>query len=350
MTETAAAVGAEVADRLGSAYDEELLKKERKANSAWSKLRRNKTAMVGLVIVTVMILGAVLAPVLAPYDYKQIDPLGSYLPPRIPGVEQLGIFDGTEQKYVEQVLEDGSTERVVETINVYEQKNRTEEYHFFGTDKIGRDLFSRMLYGARVSLIVAFGGTVVAGAIGVVLGLIAGYFGGVVDSIIMRVMDGMLSFPFILLAIILMTVLGSGLFNVILAIGIGNVPNFARVVRGEVLIVKNQEYCNAARIIGVSNLRMLVTHILPNAVSPLIVYATLGIAGAIISEAALSFLGLGITEPTPSWGQILYSGKDVMNGHPYISSISGVFILVTVLGFNLLGDGVRDVLDPKMKK
>ncbi|MBR2834718.1 MAG: ABC transporter permease [Coriobacteriales bacterium] len=342
-TETAAILGATgAADRLGSEYDEELLRKERKANSAWSKLRRNKTAMVGLVIVVIMVSLAVFAPFLTTYDYKAIDPIASYLPPRIPVIEDLGIFDGTEIKK--------GPEGTSTVVNPYVQKNRTDEYHIFGTDKIGRDLFSRMLYGARISLIVAFGGTIVAGAIGVILGLIAGYFGGAVDSVIMRIMDGMLSFPFILLAIILMTVLGSGLFNVILAIGIGNVPNFARVVRGEVYIVKSQEYCNAARIIGVSNIRMLFTHILPNAISPLIVYATLGIAGAIISEAALSFLGLGITEPTPSWGQILYSGKDVMNGHPYIATISGLFILITVLGFNLLGDGIRDVLDPKMKK
>lgn len=293
-------------------YDEDLLRRERKANSAWSKLRRNKTAMVGLVIVTVMVLLAVFAPLISPYDPAAINPIASYVNP----------FSADMQG----------------------------GYHLFGTDKIGRDLFTRVLYGARVSLIVAFGGTLVAGFIGAVLGLVAGYFGGWVDSVIMRIMDGMLSFPFILLAIILMTVLGSGIFNVILAIGIGNVPNFARVIRGEVYIVKSEEYCNAARVIGCSNLRMLVSHILPNAISPLIVYATLGVAGAIISEAALSFLGLGISEPTASWGQILYSGKDVMNGHPYISTISGLFILVTVLGFNLLGDGVRDVLDPKMKK
>lgn len=136
--------------------------------------------------------------------------------------------------------------------------------HLLGTDNVGRDLLSRILYGARVSLLVAFGGTVVAGIIGIILGLIAGYFGGIVDSVIMRIMDGMLAFPYILLAIILMTVLGSGIFNVILAIGIGNVPSFARVVRGEVHIIKNEEYCNAARVIGVSNTRMLLTHILPN--------------------------------------------------------------------------------------
>jgi peptide/nickel transport system permease protein len=291
-------------------YDEELLKRERKANSAWNKLRRNKTAMVGLVIVVVMVLLAVLAPVysqISGFGYATIDPVNSYLEPGTDG-------------------------------------------HILGTDKLGRDLLTRLLYGARVSLTVAFGGTVVAGIVGALLGLLAGFFGGWVDSLIMRIMDGMLSFPFILLAIILMTVLGSGIFNVILAIGIGNVPNFARVLRGEVIIVKNAEYCNASRIIGVSNARMLFTHILPNAVSPLIVYATLGIAGAIISEAALSFLGLGITEPTPSWGQILYSGKDVMTNHAIISTVSGLFILVTVLGFNLLGDGIRDVLDPKMKK
>ena len=222
--------------------------------------------------------------------------------------------------------------------------------HPFGTDNKGRDVLSRMMVGARTSLVIGLGATAFALVVGSIIGSIAAVSRKWISEVIMRIMDGMLSFPFILLAIILMTVLGSGLFNVILAIGIGSVPNFARVLRGEVIIVKNAEYCNAARVLGVSNACMLFTHILPNAISPLIVYATLGIAGAIISEAALSFLGLGITEPTPSWGQILYSGKDVMSNHPIISTVSGIFILVTVLGFNLLGDGIRDVMDPKMKK
>ena len=296
------------ADLLGVASNEELLKRERRANSAWSKLKRNKTAMVGLIIVSVMIFVAVFAPIIAPYDPTKMNPADMLLPPGTPG-------------------------------------------HLFGTDHVGRDLMSRIFYGARVSLIVAFGGTIVAGIIGVILGLVAGYFGGIVDAIIMRFMDGMLAFPFILLAIILMTVLGDGgIFNVILAIGIGNVPSFARVIRGEVHIIKNEEYCNAARVIGVSNVRMLLTHILPNTISPLIVYATLGIASAIISEAALSFLGLGISEPMASWGSILETGKNVLDSAPHIATISGCFILITVLGFNLLGDGVRDVLDPKMKK
>ena len=180
-------------DLLGAASNEELLRRERRDNRAWSKLRRNKTAMVGLIIVCVMVFLAVFAPLLAPYDPTAVNPVGAFLKPGVDG-------------------------------------------HLLGTDNVGRDLLSRILYGARVSLLVAFGGTVVAGIIGIILGLIAGYFGGIVDSVIMRIMDGMLAFPYILLAIILMTVLGSGIFNVILAIGIGNVPSFARVVRGEVHI------------------------------------------------------------------------------------------------------------------
>lgn len=263
--------------------------------------------MIGLVIVLFMVVIAIFAPVITSVDPDEIHPLDTFLTPG----------------------QDG---------------------HIFGTDEFGRDLFARILYGSRVSIIVAVGGTIVAGIIGILLGLIAGYMGGFVDAVIMRIMDGLLAFPFVLLSIILMTVLGPGVVNVIIAIGVGNVPSFARVVRGEVHIVKNEEYCNAGRVIGVSNIRMLFSHILPNILSPVIVYATLGVAGAIISEAALSFLGLGISTPTSSWGSILRQGKDCLNTAPHVAMISGLFILVTVLGFNLLGDGIRDVLDPKMKK
>ena len=285
----------------------QLVKRERRANNVWNKLRRNKTAMIGLVIVVFMMAMAILAPMIATHDPNAIKPSETYL-----GFGEKG--------------------------------------HIFGTDEFGRDLFSRIVYGARISLIAAIGGTFVGGIIGILLGLIAGYAGGIVDAVIMRFMDGLLAFPFVLLAIILMTILGSGLQNVILAIGIGNVPTFARVVRGQVHIVKNEEYCNAGRVIGISNARMLFCHILPNTISPIIVYATLNVAGAIISEATLSFLGLGISQPTASWGNILRAGRDCLNTAPHIATISGVFILVTVLGFNLLGDGVRDVLDPKMKR
>ena len=181
-------------------------------------------------------------------------------------------------------------------------------------------------------------------------GLVAGFFGGIVDSVIMRIADGLMSFPFVLLALILMTILGQGTFNVILAIGIGNVPYFARLVRGQVHIVKNEEYCNAERVLGASPARILFTHILPNAISPIIVYFTLNVASAIISEAALSFLGMGIQPPTASWGNILSGGRTCLRTSPHIATVSGIFILLTVLGFNLLGDGIRDVFDPKQKQ
>lgn len=292
---------------LSSDAHAELVKKERRANNVWNKLKRNKTAMVGLIIVVLMVLMAIFAPFIATHDPNAIDPVNTYL-------------------------------------------GFGEQGHLFGTDEFGRDLFSRIVYGSRVSLIAAVGGVCVGGVVGILLGLLAGYKGGAVDSVIMRIMDGILAYPNILLAILLMTVLGSGLFSVVVAIGISNVPNFARVVRGQVMIVKNEEYCNAGRVIGISNARLLFRHILPNTVSTVIVYATLNVAGAIITEATLSFLGLGISPPTPSWGNILRAGKDCLTTAPHIATMSGLFILITVLGFNLFGDGIRDVLDPKMKR
>lgn len=286
---------------------EEVLKKERKANSAWNKLKRNKTAILGLAAVSFMIAIAILAPVITDGKPNEIHPVDAYL-------------------------------------------TFFEKGHLFGTDEFGRDLFTRICYGARISLLVAVGATLIGGITGVILGLLAGYMGGIVDAVLMRIMDGVLAFPFILLSIVLMTVLGSGVINVILAIGIAVIPRFSRVVRGQVLIVKREEYCNAGRVIGISHFRMLVHHILPNTVSEVIVYATLNTASAIISEAALSFLGLGIELPTASWGSILRSGKNCLNTAPHIAAVSGIFILITVIGFNLLGDGIRDVLDPKMKK
>lgn len=285
----------------------DMLKRERKANDAWHKLARNKMAVVGLVIVAVMVLLAVFAPLLAPQDPNAIDVANSYLKPGSAG-------------------------------------------HLFGTDAYGRDLLSRIIYGARISIFVAVGGSILGAIVGILLGLIAGYFGGIVDSVIMRIMDGMMAFPFILLALILMTILGTGTVNVILAIGVSNVPSFARVVRGQVHVVKNQEYCNAERVLGASGSRILFRHILANSISPIIVYFTLNVASAIISEAALSFLGMGITPPTPSWGNILSEGKEALRTAPHVATVSGMFILVTVVGFNLLGDGIRDVLDPKQKR
>ena len=294
-------------DVLGREANMAMLQKERKANNAWNKLKRNRTAMIGFFIVCFMILMAILAPMLAPYSPNAINP----------GIPLKGIgFKG----------------------------------HLLGTDDLGRDILSRIIYGARVSLIVAVGATLVGAGIGVLIGLVAGYFGGWLDIVLMRIMDGMFSFPFILLAMILITVLGNGITNVIFAIGIANVPGFARVTRGQVIIVKEEEYCNACRVVGVSDTRLLFLHILPNCVSQIIVYATLRVASAIISEASLSFLGLGIALPTASWGSILRVGRDCLTTAPHVAGVAGVFILVTVIGFNLLGDGIRDVMDPKMKQ
>ena len=286
---------------------QELILKERKANNSWNKLKRNKTALFGLIVVTIMILMAILAPVITSHDPNVMDISKAYLKP-------------------------GS------------------EGHILGTDQYGRDLLTRIIYGARISMIVAVGGMLVGGVIGILLGLIAGFKGGIVDTIIMRLMDGMFAFPFILLALVLMTVLGDGVGNVILAIGIANVPGFARIVRGQVHIVKNEEYTVAVKTLGASDTRVLFNHILPNCISPLIVYATLNVAGSIISEAALSFLGLGVQPPTASWGNILRDGKDTLMTASHIATFSGLTIIITVLGFNLLGDGIRDVLDPKMKR
>ncbi len=294
-------------DNLGGQAHAAMLEKERRSNNAWNKIKRNKTAMVGLFIVIFMLFLVVFADIIAPYDPNELSLGDTFLKPGSPG-------------------------------------------HIFGTDEFGRDLLSRIIYGSRISILVAVGATFVGATIGVLLGLLSGYAGGLVDTIIMRIMDGMMAFPFILLSIILMTILGTGVFNVILAVGIANIPNFARVVRGQVHIVKNEDYCKAVIGIGASHSRLLFRHILPNTLSPIIVYATLNTAGSIISEAALSFLGLGIAPPTASWGNILRAGKEALNTSPHIATISGIFILLTVLGFNLLGDGIRDVLDPKMKK
>lgn len=294
-------------DALGKEANMAMLQRERKANNAWNKLKRNRTAMFGFFIVCFMVFIAVFAPLLAPYKPNAINP----------GIPFKGIgFEG----------------------------------HLLGTDDLGRDILSRILYGARISLIVAVGATMVGACIGVLVGLAAGYFGGILDAVLMRIMDGMFSFPFILLAMILITVLGNGVMNVIIAIGIACVPGFARVTRGQVIMVKEEEYCNACRVVGLSDIRLLFAHILPNCVSQIIVYATLRVASAIISEASLSFLGLGIALPTASWGSILRVGRECLTTAPHVAGVAGAFILVTVIGFNLLGDGIRDVMDPKMKR
>lgn len=281
-------------------------KKLKREQSFIRKLLRNRFAALGLIVITLLIVAAIFAPFLATHDPYEMDVTKSLLGPG-------------------------------------------EEGHILGTDSYGRDIYSRIIYGARISLVVGIAAVLFGAVLGSLLGLISGYFGGKTDTVIMRLMDGMMAFPFILLAIVLMTVLGQGLVNVIIAIGISNIPGFARVVRGQVLTVKETEYIEVTRSLGASHGRILFKHIVPNSIAPIIVYATMSVAGAIISEASLSFLGLGVQPPTASWGSMLQEGKNFLVLSPELATFSGLAILITVLGINLFGDGLRDALDPKMK-
>ena len=295
------------ANSLSESKQQELLLRERKANSAWKKLRRNKSAMLGLVLIVFVLLVSILGPFLMSRDPAAMDFL------------QINAKPGTNG-------------------------------FLLGSDSLGRDVLTRLVYGGRISLLVAVGGMAVGAVIGILIGLVSGYSGGGVDAVLMRIMDGMSAVPFVLLALMLMTVLGAGMGNVILAIGIASVPGYARMTRGQVLMVKNEDYIKAVKALGASHSRVLFSHLLPNVVSSLIVYATLNVAGAIMTEASLSFLGMGITPPQVSWGSILKDGQECLQSAGHVAIFSGLAILITVLGFNLLGDGIRDVLDPKMKK
>lgn len=217
--------------------------------------------------------------------------------------------------------------------------------HPFGTDPVGRDVLSRILHGARPSVLVGLGTALFAAVFGSALGLLAGFFGGRFDNFVMRTMDVLFAFPAILLALAMISVLGPNLLNVILALGIVYIPRFARLVRGAVLGLMSELYIEASRALGTKGLRILVKHLLPNSLSVIVVQATLTIATAILSEASLSFLGLGVQPPAPSWGTMLSEGKTYMEQHPHLMIFPGAAIMVAVLGFNLLGDGLKDLLE-----
>jgi peptide/nickel transport system permease protein len=258
-----------------------------------------------LVIIVVLVVAAVLAPLLAPYN-----PYAVALDVRL------------------------------------EAPNRA---HLLGTDELGRDILSRLLYGARVSLWVGIVTVALSGLIGVTGGLVAGYLGGYWDALIMRLVDVFLAFPVIVLAIAIVAVRGPGLTNVLIALALVYWTTYARVARSIVLTLREEEYTWAARTLGASSARIMVRHLLPNAVAPLIVLASLGMGNAIVAEAALSFLGLGIQPPEASWGSMLNVGMGFLRDASFLSTTPGLAIFVTVLGFNLLGDGVRDALDPRLR-
>lgn len=279
------------------------------SRTPWSmmlkRFKKNKRAMVGLWMVVVFVLVALSAPWIAPYDpYEQ---------------------------NMQQMLESPSLA------------------HPFGTDEFGRDILSRIIYGAQISLMIGIVGVFIAVVLGVTLGTISGYFGGFLDSLIMRIMDIFMAFPSFLLALAIVSVLGPGMVNVMIAIGIFAVPNFARIARSAVIAVKNKEYIEAAEAMGASHTRIIFKHIIPNSLAPIIVLSTMRIATAILTAAGLSFLGMGAQPPTPEWGAMLSTGREYLRASPHVSTIPGLAIMFMVLSFNMLGDGLRDALDPKMK-
>lgn len=221
--------------------------------------------------------------------------------------------------------------------------------HLLGTDSLGRDVLSRIIYGSRASLSVGLVSTAIAGCAGIALGLLSGYLGKIVDAVIMRIMDAMMSIPVIILALFLGAVLGKGLGNVMLCIGIVMIPSYARLTRGQVLAVKQLDYVTAGKIGGATRLKNAVKHILPNCLSPNLVLMTMNLGSAILTEASLSFLGMGINPPTPSWGAMVSDGYTYLSRNPVIAIAPGIFILITVWAFNVCGDALRDALDPKLR-
>jgi peptide/nickel transport system permease protein len=233
--------------------------------------------------------------------------------------------------------------------NFLDEKEPPSREHLMGTDEFGRDVFSRVIWGAQASLLAGAVAASIALVIGLVLGMLAAFYGGALDNVTMRAMDIILAFPYILLAIAVVAILGPGLVNAMIAIGIVYVPYYARVVRGSVLSVRAREYVEAARALGAADHRVMLQHVLPNALAPVIVQTTLNVGTAIIDTAGLSFLGLGTQPPTPDWGNMLAGGRSYVIDAPWIATFPGLAILVTVLAFNLMGDALRDAFDPRLR-
>ncbi len=269
------------------------------------KLFRNKGALAGTVIISALILIALLAPIISPSDPNVIDLRNRLLTP--------------------------------------------SRAHLFGTDQFGRDILSRIIYGSQISLTVGFSAVGVGLLLGVLIGSSAGYYGGILDHLLMRTMDTLYAFPAVLLALAIMGILGQGLMNLVLAAAIPSIPGFARVTRSTVVAQREMVYVEAARACGASSRRIVWKHVLPNSIAPVIVMGALRISSAILVASSLSFLGFGIQPPTPEWGAMLAAGRGFIVRAPHLSVIPGLFIMLAVLGFNLAGDGLRDALDPRLR-
>ncbi len=281
-------------------------KKRSQFKSIWFRFKKNKLAMIGLIILFFLILVAAAAPIISDYD------------------------DAIKQ-------------------NIRNRLQPPNKENIFGTDQYGRDIFARIVFGARVSLFAGIVGISTSSIIGAIIGSVAGYYGGRVDNILMRLMDILMALPSMLLAISIVAALGAGLTNLIIALSISYIAQFSRIIRSSVLSIKNQEFVEAAVACGTRDGRIIFKHIIPNAIGPLLVQSTLSIASAIILISSLSFLGLGIKPPMPEWGSMLADARSQMRSYPYLVIIPGLAIILSVMGLNLIGDGLRDALDPRLK-
>lgn len=282
-------------------------KKRSQPSIIWNRLRKNKLAMLGLAILVVMVALAVCADWIADYDTN------------------------------------------VTGMNMAERLQTPSAKHWFGTDSYGRDVFARIIHGSRLSLSLSIFAMLAAVAIGSIIGAIAGYYGGRVDDVLMRLMDILLAIPPMLMSISIVAALGHSMVNLMIALSLAYIPVFARVIRSSILTVKGQEFIEAAKACGTSNARIILRHIIPNAIGPIIVQATLAMGSTILIISSLSFMGMGIQPPQPEWGTMLYEGRDLIRTSPYLVIFPGIAIALAVLSLNLLGDGLRDALDPRMK-
>lgn len=284
------------------------VKRRTRAQEIWHRLLQNKGAVIGMIFLTVLVLAAALSPVI--FDYET-DVIGQ---------------------------------------NISERLMHPCAAHPFGTDEVGRDLFARVIYGARYSLAIGVGAVLLGLCVGLVTGSLAGFYGGIIDSILMRAIDIFYSIPNIMTAVVIVSVLGTSTFNLIIALAFSCASSFGRIVRAQVMTIRDQEYVESSYAMGLPTWKIILKHILPNCLSPIIVQVTLLIGSTIISASSLSFLGIGIPAPSPEWGALLSAGRSHIRDASYMCVIPGLAVMLTVLALNLLGDGLRDALDPKLKK